>query len=172
VICGVGRIEEPLGGGVGIAVAPGGERGRHPPELRERHRDVRAHRLGDGLGPRRQHLGRLLVAAHGGDERGRRVGRGRRLRVGELLGETPRLVGRGHRRVPIARAGRSPSIAAAKPCRRESAPIHDPRLVLGFRRQPHGRTAALGRGTMGVMGVTAHHEAVPLPPTRCRSPAS
>jgi hypothetical protein len=104
VVRGVGRVEQTLGVGVRVAVAARGESGEHFPELGEGHRDIRAGRLGDRLGPCRHELSRLLVAAHRRDERDRRVRRGRRLRVCELLGETPCLVGRGQRRLPMTDA--------------------------------------------------------------------
>ena len=105
VIGRVARLEQAVRRRVRVAVAIGGERGQHLPELGERHRDVRAHRFRDHLGSGGHELGLPAVAAHRGDERDRRVGRGSPLRLRELLGEPPRLVGRGQRDVPVADAG-------------------------------------------------------------------
>ena len=68
VVCGVGGVEQSVGGCVSVAVAAAAERGQHLAELGERHRDVRAHRLCDHLSPCGHQLGRLLVAAHRCDE--------------------------------------------------------------------------------------------------------
>jgi len=43
------------------------------------------------------------------------VGRGRPLRLGEFLGETPRLVGRRQRHVPVAEAGGHARVKGQQP---------------------------------------------------------
>ena len=105
VIGGVARLEKAFRRCEGDAVAIAGERRQHPSELGERHRDVGTDRLSDHLGSCGQQLRRLVVAAHRGDQRDGRVGRRGPLWLSELLGEAPRLGGRGQRCVPVADAG-------------------------------------------------------------------
>jgi hypothetical protein len=115
-------------------MATGRERGEHLPELGERHRDVRADRLGDHLGSAGQELRLLRVASHRGDERDRRVGRCRPLGLAELVGQAPCLVGRGQRHVPVADAGRHARVQRQQPRQMSQSPLR-PQAVDGGRQE-------------------------------------